>query len=97
MLEKKILIELQEFVDLYLTIPAFDVCEAESIITEEKHHNELKDFININRKPSFTQVLLNFIDNKGSSDSDIYKKLALTAVIFRKYVPIRIIVLVKIL
>jgi hypothetical protein len=74
LLKKKILIELQEFVDLYLTIPAFDVCEAESIITEEKHHNELKDFININRKPSFTQVLLNFIDNKGSSDSDIYKK-----------------------
>lgn len=74
MLEKKILIELQEFVDRYLIIPEFDVCEAEIIITEEKHQNELIDFINIKRKLSFTQVLLNFIDKIGNSDSDIYKK-----------------------
>jgi hypothetical protein len=51
---------------------------------------ELENFIKKNRKPTFSQVLFKYIDKKGTSDSTIYKKLASTADIFLKYVPMRV-------
>ncbi|MDF0728535.1 hypothetical protein PY093_18025 [Cytobacillus sp. S13-E01] len=74
MLEKEILIELQEYVELHLSVQEFNLYEPESIITKDAEHNELEDFITTNRKPTFAQVLLGLIDDTGYSDSDIYKK-----------------------
>ncbi|MBO1510082.1 hypothetical protein [Metabacillus bambusae] len=74
MLEEKTLIDLQEYIERHLNIIVFDVCESERIITKEIQHNEIEDFIKNNRKPTFAQVLFSFIDTKGYSDSDIYKK-----------------------
>lgn len=47
------------------------------MIYEEKHNNELEEFIKINRKPSYAKVLFSFIDKKGKKDSDIYKKVGI--------------------
>lgn len=78
MLDKKLLIELQEYVEIYTTSLSCIVLEsaryAEQDICEYLPNIELKDFINNNRMPSFNKVLFNFIDNKGLSDSAIYKK-----------------------
>jgi hypothetical protein len=74
MLGEKILVELHEYVERNISLIEFQLYETEEMISEEKHHNELDEFIKINRKPSFAQVLFSFIDKKGKKDSDIYKK-----------------------
>jgi len=78
MLDKKLLIELQDYVELNLNILLSNVYEspryAEKNIYEYLPNIELEDYINDNRKPTFNQVLFNFIDSKGFSDSDIYKR-----------------------
>jgi hypothetical protein len=78
MLDKKLFLELQEYVDEHLGRFVFDVCEApkymEQSIYEEIQNNELEAFIKNNRKPTFNQVLFSFIDKNGTSDSDIYKR-----------------------
>jgi hypothetical protein len=52
--------------------------ESVDYLTEDKfenaQHSELETFIKNKRKPLFNQVLFSFIDNKGASDSDIYKR-----------------------
>ena len=37
-------------------------------------NHELEDFIKNKRKPTFNQILFSFIDQKGATDSDIYKR-----------------------
>jgi hypothetical protein len=74
MLEKKVLLELHEYVESHLVSVVFDLCEAEINFSEHRLHNEVEDFIKNKRKPTFVQVLFSFIDKKGHSDSDIYKK-----------------------
>jgi hypothetical protein len=44
---------------------------------KEVKSSDLEDFIRTKRKPSFSQVLLDFIDSKGASDVDVYKKAGL--------------------
>lgn len=78
MLDEKLLLELQEFVNCHLENDKFIVRErevyAEENIYEEIPKIQLENFIKNNRKPSFSKVLLGFIDKKGLNDSDIYKK-----------------------
>lgn len=78
MLDKKILIELQEYVEMYTTIHSCNIFKSEKYelqnTCEYLPNVELKDFINNNRMPSFNKVLFSFIDNKGLSDTAIYKK-----------------------
>jgi hypothetical protein len=78
MLDKKLFIKLQEYVDEHLGRFVFDVCEApkymEQSIYEEIQNSELEAFIKNNRKPTFNQALFSFIDKNGTSDSDIYKR-----------------------
>ncbi|MDF2855374.1 MAG: hypothetical protein K0Q87_1225 [Neobacillus sp.] len=76
MLNKKQLIELQEFVESHLSVKIFssmEKCE-ESNSLESVPHIEIVDFIKNKRKPSFNQTLFSYIDKTGVSDSDIYKK-----------------------
>jgi hypothetical protein len=69
---------LQEYLEIHLSSITFDVYQEakyeERNILEDIQNNELEDFIKNNRKPTFNQTLFSFIDKKGTSDSDIYKK-----------------------
>jgi len=72
MLAKKILQELQEFINKNYN--AAMLAESAPSIVSEPIHCELENFIEDNRKPSFSQTLLKFIDKSGFSDSQVYKK-----------------------
>lgn len=78
MLDRKQLIELQEYVEIHLNSITFEVFQEanykERNILDDIQNNELEDFIKNNRKPTFNQTLFSFIDKKGTSDSVIYKK-----------------------
>ncbi len=78
MLDRKLLIELQEYIDSHLRKTIRNICEYSihrpEILYEEIQPIELENFIQNKRKPTFNQLLFNFIDKKGVSDSDIYKK-----------------------
>jgi hypothetical protein len=80
MLDKKLLSELQEFVNSQLENDRFFACEPKvydeeiELICEQIPSIQLENFIKNNRKPSFSQVLFGFIDKKELNDSDIYKK-----------------------
>jgi hypothetical protein len=45
---------------------------------------ELEDFFNEKRKPSFRQILFKHIDEKNEKDSDIYKKAGVDRRVFSK-------------
>jgi hypothetical protein len=79
LLHKKILEELQEYIDFHLTRDELDFClEApHPIYKEEMLSSELEDFIVKNQKPTLNQILFSYIDEKGVSDSVIYKKAGL--------------------
>jgi hypothetical protein len=79
MLTKELLSDLQEFVDSHLPVPALEsicesyVCLRESIC-ESYESDDMKDFIKSKKKPSFCELLFKHIDDKGGTDSEIYKK-----------------------
>lgn len=75
MLDEKLLIELQEYIDEHLIVGVnFALCAPDKCVSEDIQSIELENFINKKRQPTFTQILFSFIDKKGASDSDIYKK-----------------------
>ncbi len=77
MLDKKLLIELKEYIEKHtdpLETSLLEFPAAQDSVFENVPHYELEDFINNTRKPTFSQVLFNFIDKKGLNDSEIYKK-----------------------
>ncbi|MDO9535643.1 MAG: hypothetical protein Q7J85_10025 [Bacillota bacterium] len=75
MLDKKVLLELQEYVESHSNVVFSPICNyVGGTLSESIHHNELEDFIKNTRQPTFRQVLFSFIDKKGASDSDIYKR-----------------------
>ncbi|QOY35452.1 hypothetical protein AWH56_022645 [Anaerobacillus isosaccharinicus] len=77
MLEKQLLKELQEYVNIHLTTFIYDISEPEINYSENQYHMEIEDFIKNKRKQTFAQVLFTFIDKKGYSDAEIYKKAGL--------------------
>lgn len=77
MFDKKLLIELQEYIDIHVKEDIIEYCDviySEKTFHEEIHKDQLKDFIKNKRKPKFNQVLFSFIDKKGESDSEVYKR-----------------------
>jgi hypothetical protein len=79
MLNKKLLLELQEYVEKHskkvISLELYEpINTKEEILYGYKQKSELEDFIESNRKPTFNQVLFRFIDKKGANDSAIYKK-----------------------
>jgi hypothetical protein len=75
MLEKQLIVELQEYVEKHLTPLFFEI--QEPILSESIQHNELENFIKAKRQPTFSETLFRFIDKKGYSDADVYKKAGL--------------------
>jgi hypothetical protein len=75
MLTKKLLLELEKFVNRHKNLMMFDRAScAPQGLYKIAQPDELEDFIDIKRKMKFSQVLFEFIDNKSANDSDIYKK-----------------------
>ncbi|PLR99250.1 hypothetical protein [Bacillus sp. T33-2] len=88
MIDKKLLEEMQEYIDSHLNImelQGLKACEfIDYNIDENRQHSELEDFIKNNRKPTLAQVLFSFIDNKGATDSEIYKRAGIDRKHFSK-------------
>ncbi|MDF2947490.1 MAG: hypothetical protein K0S51_2169 [Bacillales bacterium] len=83
MIDEKLLIELQEYLNCHLMIDKVE----EYQVFEDKCYsiqNEIDDFINNTRKPTFHQVLFNLIDKSGLSDTDVYKKAHIDRRLFSK-------------
>ncbi|WP_379970931.1 hypothetical protein [Ectobacillus sp. sgz5001026] len=77
MLTTTLLTELQEYVDFYKNEVFLEVYAEEIVLpdlSESMQTIELEDYINKKRMPTFNEVLFSFIDNKGTSDTEIYKK-----------------------
>jgi hypothetical protein len=77
MFNQELLEELQSYVDTHLQ-PIFHELKLysaeERIISEEIQNVDLEEFIKIKRQPTFNQTLFRYIDKKGASDADIYKR-----------------------
>ncbi len=75
MLDQKVLMELQEYVESRTDRPVHYACIPPADIADRcESHDELEDYIKKTRQPTFRQVLFSFIDSKGARDSDIYKR-----------------------
>lgn len=88
MLEKGILLELERYIHSYqneiVCKSAEPNMDSDYNILEEIQHSELNDFIEANRKPTLSQVLFRLIDQKGLSDSDVYKRAGMDRKHFSK-------------
>lgn len=74
MLSEKLLIELKEYIEKHLNTMHFTLCDSSERICEEIQSIDLEEYVKNNRKPTFSQILFGFIDKKGLTDSEIYKK-----------------------
>lgn len=77
-LNEKLLAELKEYIEEHLSMLDFCCSKAAMPLSREIFEDcecmELEDFIRNHRKPTFRQVLFGLIDQKGTSDSEIYRK-----------------------
>jgi hypothetical protein len=77
MLDKKILADLQEYIDSNMTIILYEKSAGplEDYVLESISPLEIESFIAEKRKPTLQKVLFDFIDRNGAaSDVEIYKK-----------------------
>ncbi|PLT29778.1 hypothetical protein [Peribacillus deserti] len=78
MLNKKIFIEIEKYIETHLQIVTlsaeYSLNRIENSILEDSCHEDLEEFIHKNRKPTLNRVLFGFIDKKGTSDAEIYKR-----------------------
>lgn len=72
MLDKLLLVELQEYVERNLNFLTYSMMESNEI-----HSIEIEDFIKNKRQPTFNQTLFKLIDKKGAADTETYKKAGL--------------------
>ncbi|MEH7247738.1 hypothetical protein V7114_13245 [Neobacillus niacini] len=72
MFDRELFQELQKYVEFHLNVQVLESISFQR--SEELHSIEIEDFIKIKRQPTFHQTLFRFIDKKGVSDSDIYKR-----------------------
>jgi hypothetical protein len=75
MFDKELLLELQAYIEKHLKLQILQTFESVSFQKSEELQNiEIEDFIKVKRQPTFNQTLFRYIDKKGASDSDIYKR-----------------------
>lgn len=72
MLSEKTLTELKLYVKRSMTQDLIYI--KESAVYLETQIEEIKDYIDHHRKPTFQQKLFHFIDQRGVSDSTVYNK-----------------------
>lgn len=89
MLDKKILLELEDYIQLHtnnlemVMYKSSEVIE-NKILQESIQQIELENFITKHRKPAFKQILFHYIDKKGLTDPEIYKKAGIDRKHFSK-------------
>ncbi len=71
MLDKNTLADLKDYVKLHLNKVESNIAYK---VYESVESHELMDYVTNNRKPTFQQILFHFIDQKGISDTTLYKK-----------------------
>jgi hypothetical protein len=75
MFDKELLLELQAYIEKHLKPQILQTFESQSFQKSEELQNiEIEDFIKVKQQPTFNQTLFRYIDKKGASDSDIYKR-----------------------
>jgi len=78
LLSKELLSDLQKFVENYITIFNYTICEyrmcQKAFPCDNIEKADMATFIKNNKKPSFSKILFKHIDKIGVSDSEIYKK-----------------------
>jgi len=88
MLSKELLKQLQKYVDQYLISLepiAEKYLECENMISYMPVEQEdITQFIENNKQPSFQSILFKHIDNAGIKDSDVYKKAGIDRRLFSK-------------
>jgi hypothetical protein len=86
MLDQKIIKEIEAYINGHLIIE-LQACKYSEMMEESIQdvlHIELDDFIKNNRKPTLQQVLFGFIDKKGASDTEVYKRAGIDRKHFSK-------------
>ena len=73
MLEQKVLLELSSYIQEQRIEEEF-VLYSEMTVSDSLRDISLEEFIRDNKKPSFREILFEFIDRTGESDASIYKK-----------------------
>ncbi|MGM0750738.1 MAG: hypothetical protein ACQET6_02345 [Bacillota bacterium] len=74
MLNEKILQELHDFVETNREIRIYDIHKEEPFLSDKVYSSELEEFIEMHQSAPFSQLLFQFIDAKGQTDTSIYKK-----------------------
>ena len=74
MFDQKLLLELQEYIEEHSIRIFEELVIQQDMMSEPIRVDELEDFIEITRKPSFREVLFSFIDRRKAVDSDVYKR-----------------------
>jgi hypothetical protein len=77
MFSRDLLEELQHYVETHLQPALHEMklySSEERLISEEIQNVDIEEFIKVKRQPTFNQTLFRYIDKKGTSDSDIYKR-----------------------
>ncbi len=75
MFDKEQLLELQAYIEKHLSGRLLQTFESVSFQKSEELQNiQIEDFIKSKRQPTFNQTLFRFIDKKGVSDADVYKR-----------------------
>ena len=88
MSDQQMLDELKAYIEFHLSVKNLvlqsKVQELEYTIQAESFSIEMEDYIKNHRQPTLHQVLFSFIDQKGVSDTDIYKKADIDRRLFSK-------------
>lgn len=79
MLGSEILHDLQNYLDSRFIIPRSiiaepEVCYSNAPTSEQRVSPDMNDFVKLNKKPSFSSILLGYIDKLAVNDSEVYKK-----------------------
>ena len=85
MIEHKLLEELKEYIECQIQLEVYESSfkYAEPLL-EKSHSFEIDDFIQKHQKPSFQQMLFQYIDDRDLKDSDVYKKAGMDRKHFSK-------------